>query len=103
MAWDSNRKAPVRQLVREWLIYIAIVSLVFIAFFFDSVSPGTFIGLALSGPVYVGFGSLMAKFGYQRQRLLRRPTPKIQSAQPTPRHKPAATRRTGGKPNKGRR
>ena len=103
MGWDANRKAPVRQLVREWLIYIAIVSLVFIAFFFDSLSAGTFVGLALSGPVYVGFGALMAKFGYQRQRLIRRPAAQIRSERPAPRGKPAATRRTGGKPNKGRR
>ena len=103
MAWDPNRKAPVQQLVREWCIYLGIILLVFIAFFFDSISVGTFIGLALSGPLYVGFGVVMAKFGYQRQRLIRRPATAIRSERAAPKAKPAPTKRTGGKQNRGRR
>lgn len=96
MAWDRNRKAPIRRLVREWIVYIVIIAVIFGIFFQDSVNAGTFLGLALSGPLYVGFGAIMAKFGYERQRLIRaRPTPPPSTAQRS-RTKPAPTSRTGG-------
>ena len=33
MAWDSSRPVPWNRLIREWLIYAAIMSAVFLIFF----------------------------------------------------------------------
>jgi len=67
-------------------------------------------GLLISGPLYLAFGYLMAKFGYQRKTLkqLRTEAPVRGSKRGTtssdeadatkPRPKPAPTSRTGGAP-----
>ncbi len=35
MAWDSSRPVPWRRLIREWLIYVAIMAAIFLIFFRD--------------------------------------------------------------------
>ena len=98
MAWDSTRKVPWKRLTKEWVVYLVIILVVFGLFFSDSVNAGTFLGLALSGPLYVGFGAVMAKFGYERQKLIRTPRPSQTTTRSTPqRSRPAPTSRTGAR------
>ncbi len=33
MAWESSRPVPWRRLIREWLIYAAIMAAIFLIFF----------------------------------------------------------------------
>ena len=109
MAWDSSRPVPWQRLVREWLIYAAIMSAVFVIFFRGDNVLGAVAGVLISGPLYLGFGAVMAKFGYQRTRLKDiRGTAKAgkSSGEPTgsdvdtspdaPRPKPPPTSRTAG-------
>jgi hypothetical protein len=95
MAWDSSRPVPWQRLIREWLIYVAImVAIVFIAVQ-PSSRVGAFTGLFVSGPAYLAFGAVLAKFGYSRDRL-RRATPKTGPEVTPTRPRPAPTKRTGG-------
>jgi hypothetical protein len=105
MAWDSSRPVPWKRLIREWLIYAAIMTAVFVVFFRGDNVLGAIAGVLISGPLYLAFGAAMAKFGYQRTRLkdVRRatrssasdPSPAAPSAD-EPRPKPAPTSRTAG-------
>jgi hypothetical protein len=116
MAWDSSRPVPWRRLIREWLIYVAILAVVFAIFFRDRGLLGVFAGLLASGPIYLALGAVMAKFGYERKTLrqARQQTRAVGAgadasagdrARTAPRPKPAPTRRTGGgsSPPRGRR
>ncbi len=67
MAWDSSRPVPWRRLFREWLIYIAIASVAFLIILRDRLNASIFIGLFASGPMYLLFGAVLAKFGYARK------------------------------------
>lgn len=112
MAWDASRPVPWQRLTREWLIYVALMGVLFVVFFRDQNLVGIFAGLLASGPLYLAFGFVLAKFGYQRKTLkeLRaepRPARSSRSGrsdarsgsgedEPMPRAKPAPTRRTGG-------
>ncbi len=69
MAWDSSRPVPWNRLIREWLIYAAIMSAVFVIFFRGDNVLGAIAGVLISGPLYLTFGAVLAKFGYQRTRL----------------------------------
>lgn len=69
MGWDSSRPIPWNRLIREWLIYAAIMSAIFLIFFRGDNVLGAVAGVLISGPLYLAFGSVMAKFGYQRTRL----------------------------------
>lgn len=69
MGWDNSRPVPWQRLVREWLIYAAIMTAVFVIFFRGDNVIGAIAGVLISGPLYLTFGAVMAKFGYQRQRL----------------------------------
>jgi hypothetical protein len=102
VAWDSTRPVPWRRLIREWLIYVAVMAVVFVLFFSDSGLVGIFAGLLVSGPLYLLFGYVLAKFGYQRKtwRELRtepRPERAADGAATIggPKPKPAPTSRTG--------
>ena len=53
MAWDSSRPVPWQRLVREWLVYVAIMAVVFVLFFRDQPLIGIFAGLLVSGPLYL--------------------------------------------------
>ena len=111
MAWDSSRPVPWNRLIREWLIYAAIMSAVFLIFFRGDNVIGAIAGVLISGPLYLGFGAAMAKFGYQRTRLkdvrgaakqLKEPTPESTdtSSPDAARAKPAPTSRTAGGGNR---
>ena len=102
MAWDANRPVPWRRLVREWLLYVGIMAVVFVVFFNDDSLIGIMAGLLASGPLYLGFGYVLAKFGYQRKswkELRAEPRPERGAAEETtavgPKAKPMPTRRTG--------
>jgi hypothetical protein len=108
MGWDNSRPVPYQRLIREWLIYAAIMSAVFVIFFRGGNVVGAVAGVLISGPLYVGLGAVMAKFGYQRQRL-KDVRPKDASAvneagdtssAPAAREKPAPTSRTAGGGNR---
>ncbi len=104
MAWDRNRPVAYRRIIKEWLIYAAAIVAVFVLFFSDRVDSGTFVGIALSGPIYVAFVAITTKFGYQRQRLIRAPRSKrptaTSTATSTRRTKPTPTSRTGARKKK---
>jgi len=68
MAWDSSRPVPWQRLVREWLIYVGVMALLFVLVFRNNL-VGALAGLLISGPLYLGFGFVLAKFGYQRTSL----------------------------------
>jgi hypothetical protein len=95
------------------LIYAAIMSAVFLIFFRDNNVVGAIAGVLISGPMYLGFGAVMAKFGYQRTRLQGLRGASKAPAEPsasTPsaatsgasRSKPAPTSRTAGGGNRPR-
>jgi hypothetical protein len=97
------------------LIYAAIMSAVFVIFFRGDNVLGAIAGVLISGPLYLAFGAVMAKFGYSRTRLkgLRsagrddqsEPTATASSdpsAAATPRPRPAPTSRTAGGGNRPR-
>ncbi len=89
MAWDSSRKVPWRRLLREWLIYVAIASVAFVIYYVargKKVEIGLFAGLLSSGPMYLLFGGVLAKFGYQRKTMK-----ELRAQRPV-----AATARNGG-------
>ncbi len=106
MGWDNSRPVPWKRLIREWLIYAVIMSAVFMIFFRGDNVVGAIAGVLISGPLYLGFGAVMAKFGYQRQRLkdVRAASSAAPdstdsataSAQASSRSKPAPTSRTAG-------
>lgn len=111
MAWDSTRQVPWARLFREWLVYAVVMIAVFMLFLRDTVTAGSVLGLAASFPMYLAFGAILAKFGYQRKTLrdLRTTT---QSARPSSsstgvsasatRHRPSPTRRTSTGPSQHR-
>jgi hypothetical protein len=111
MAWDSTRPVPWNRLVREWLIYAAIMAAVFLIFFRGDNVVGAIAGVLISGPLYLAFGAAMAKFGYQRTRLkdvrntANSSSGAAESTTATPageasRGKPAPTSRTAGGGNR---
>ena len=105
MRWDSSRPVPWQRLVREWLVYAAIMTAVFVIFFRGDNIVGAIAGVLISGPLYLALGAVLAKFGYQRQRLkdVRAQSRETASASsdassegPSSRSKPAPTSRTAG-------
>jgi hypothetical protein len=60
---------PWQRLVREWLIYVAIMAVVLLVVFRSENVVGAFAGLLISGPLYLLMGFVLAKFGYQRKSL----------------------------------
>lgn len=107
MAWDSSRQVPWKRLVRDWLLYVGVMVVVFLIVMRDDLSITPFISLLVSGPLFVGVGAILAKFGYSRKTLrdLRAETAQRQAEQAAAagatragarRAKPAPTSRTGG-------
>jgi hypothetical protein len=91
---------------REWLLYVAIMLVVVVTFFRDRPMLGIIAGLVVSGPLYLGLGYVLAKFGYQRKswgelreqsgaRGGKSSTARAAAAPPGPRPKAAPTSRTG--------
>jgi hypothetical protein len=105
MAWDADRPVPWARLLKDWAIYAAIMAAIFLLFFDDDLSMGTFIGLVASLPIYLLFGSVLAKFGYSRKTMkeMREATPPRRSSgtadtAPAGRPKPPPTKRTSSGP-----
>ena len=69
MAWDSARPVPWQRLIRDWLIYVAIMTVVLAIVYRDRLDIGLFGGLLVSGPIFVLVGAALAKLGYQRKTL----------------------------------
>ncbi|MET0459636.1 MAG: hypothetical protein ABW195_10325 [Ilumatobacteraceae bacterium] len=121
MGWDASRPVPWRRLVKEWLIYAAIMAVVFAVFFRDDNIVAILGGLVVSGPLYLGLGWVLAKFGYTRKTLGDLGTPRAGSSKGSggtgqavgtgaddaaARARPAPTRRTStgrNRPVKGKR
>ena len=101
MAWDASRPVPWNRLFKEWLIYSAILAVVF-ALVFRGNAFSIVAGLIISGPIYLAFGYVLAKFGYQRKTLAEMRTPRATTTDPEPeaRRPPAPTRRTSGGSNR---
>ncbi len=107
MGWDSSRPVPWQRLIREWLVYAAIMSAVFVIFFRGDNVLGAIAGVLISGPLYLAFGATLAKFGYQRQRLkdvrssaTADSSPNAATSDVAGRPKPAPTSRTAGGGNR---
>ncbi len=106
MPWDASRTVPWRRLVREWALFAAILTLIF--GLIAKAPAASYVGLAASFPLYLAFGAVLAKFGYERKSLAQlrsaRPpragSPAAQSAASVPRAKPAPTRRTSTGPQR---
>ena len=70
MAWDSSRPVPWRRLIREWAVYVGIAIAAFVIYSLirgRAMEVSLFVGLLASGPIYLLFGYITAKFGYQRK------------------------------------
>lgn len=108
MAWDASRPVPWGRLAREWLVYVAVMAIVFVLFLRDTVTVGSIVGLFASLPMYLIAGYVLAKFGYQRKTLrdlksAARPTsPSSTSSSSSVRSKPARTSRTSTGPSQHR-
>lgn len=101
--------------MREWLLYVAIMALVFVLFFRDRNLLGALTGLLISGPLYLGLGAVLAKLGYQRKTIKQMRSeakaPPAERRETTtaagPRPRPAPTKRTSSgpssRPNRSRR
>jgi hypothetical protein len=107
--WDASRPVPWRRLTKEWLIYASIMVVVFALLLRgDAGMWGIIGGLLASGPLYLGLGYVLAKFGYQRKTLAEMRTPRAAPAgstataddEPGARPRPAPTRRTSTGPNR---
>jgi hypothetical protein len=105
MAWDSSRPVPWKRLIREWLIYVGIMAAIFLLFMRDGSLIGIMFGLLVSGPLYIAFGAVLAKFGYTRKTMkqLRQEAPARSSGTAAssaaidgPKPKAAPTKRTSG-------
>jgi hypothetical protein len=100
MAFDRNRPVQWKRLLIEWGVVCLAVGVMML--FFDSLrSPGNVAGLAFGGAVYLGFGWLMAKLGYQRQRVRwdqarAAGAPTATTSPPRSATRPAPTKRTNG-------
>lgn len=51
--------------MREWTIYALIMTAVLFLLVRDNI-VGAIAGVLISGPLYLAFGAVLAKFGYQR-------------------------------------
>jgi len=101
VGWDASRPVPWNRLLKEWLIYAVILAVVFALIFRGSVFS-IVAGLLISAPLYLAFGYVLAKFGYQRKTLAEMRTPRASVSEPTPevRRAPPPTRRTAGGRNR---
>ena len=80
MAWEMSRPVPWQRLMREWVIYAAIMAVVFLLLFNDGNTIGALAGVLVSGPLYLAFGWVLAKFGYERKTLKELRTPQASSS-----------------------
>jgi hypothetical protein len=114
MAWDSSRPVPWKRLSTEWAA-IAVVVAGISWFVTDNRKAASYLTILLAGVVYLGFGALLAKFGYARKSLrelraeaaVAPPRGSAAATASSPRAKPAPTKRTssgpGNRPSKKKR
>lgn len=112
MAWDASRPVPWERLMKEWVLYAAIMTGIFLLLFRDSNIVGAIAGVLISGPLYLILGAVLAKFGYTRKSMKQmraeRNDPQTQSESSSTsgddsadtRRAPAPTRRTSGGSNR---
>ncbi|MFV0309718.1 MAG: hypothetical protein ACK5OX_18465 [Desertimonas sp.] len=108
MGWDRDRPVPWRRLVKEYAIYAGIAAVVLAILTQGRDYGSLLIGLVAAGPIYVGLGAVMAKFGYQRKTLAELRTPRASAGNDesgadrpsAPRSRPAPTRRTSAGRNR---
>ena len=113
MAWDSSRPVPWQRLMREWVIY-ALIMVGILLFFVRDNPVGAIAGILISGPLYLGLGAVLAKFGYRRQTLgelrergkaaaaEKETAEAVETSSSTTRQRPAPTSRTSSGPNRPR-
>jgi hypothetical protein len=89
--------------MREWLLYVGIMAIIFVLFFRERGIFGAAVGLLVAGPLYLGLGAVLAKLGYQRKTIkelrAERSQPATRSttaSSSAPRPRPAPTKRTSG-------
>lgn len=68
MAWDSSRPVPWKRLIIEYLVIGAVIAVVAM-FVGKDRQAANYWTILLAGPVYIGFGYVLAKFGYARKTL----------------------------------
>jgi hypothetical protein len=108
--WDASRPVPWRRLLKEWVIYAAIMTAVFAIVIRDGARLVPILGgLLISGPVYLALGYVLAKFGYTRKTLADLRTPRAApgsaadaASGDSSRPRPAPTRRTSTGANRPR-
>jgi hypothetical protein len=95
MAFDRRRPVQWKRLLIEWAVVCVAVG-VMMLFWERLRTPGNVAGLAFGGVIYLAFGWLMAKLGYQRQRVRWDQTRNRQPAAPAASAplKPPPTKRT---------
>ncbi len=54
--------------MREWVVYALIMTAVLLLLVSDNIA-GAVAGVLISGPLYLAFGAVLAKFGYQRKTM----------------------------------
>ncbi len=109
MAWDQSRPVPWKRLAIEWLVIAVVVGA--ISFFVTKNNrAANYLTIVLAGPLYIGFGALLAKLGYARKSVKQLRAEEAarqeQKARETargggtagPRPKPAPTSRTSSGP-----
>jgi len=90
------------------VLYAAIMTLILAVLYRDAGRLVPILaGLFVSGPLYLLFGYVLAKFGYSRKTLADLRTPRAAPSSSTPdapvvRARPAPTRRTSTGPNRSR-
>lgn len=105
MAWNAANPVPWKRLSIEWLVIGSVVALVSLITT-ENRNLSSYLSILFGGIIYVAFGALLAKFGYQRKTLKQirneaaaQPPRQVgRSSAPSPagRPKPAPTSRTGG-------
>ncbi len=100
--------------MKEWVVYAAIMTGIFLLLFRDSNIVGAIAGVLISGPLYLLLGAVLAKFGYTRKSMkqmrAQRNDPAASSESspsgdegddgPETRRRPAPTKRTSGGSNR---
>ena len=107
MAWVQSRPVPWQRLIRDWLLYVGVMTVFLAVVYRDRMTAGLLGGLLASGPIFVLIGAALAKLGYQRKTMKQlraeaaaRDAAKAATSAAAPaagaRPKPAPTRRTSG-------
>ncbi|PIE32366.1 MAG: hypothetical protein CSA55_03390 [Ilumatobacter coccineus] len=102
MRWDNSRTVNWSQLFKTWAIYAVVMAIAFVLIFRERSVVGITAGLIMSLPLYLLFGYVMAKLGYQPKTIkeiradARTAAAAKEAAATTPqgRPAPAPTRRT---------